>query len=190
MASYFSGVGNPGSYGGGGFGGLGDFGQSLYTGLSNAMPMLNNYYNFQDARAMDQDRMNANVAGLRASQYQNAVSGLENAGNQDEIIRLLNSQAGQQGYTQDSLSGRAPASAYYNPPAAPANTFGASQAGAVQNAGVATAPAGIVDQAFYQSLTNDPNMAATGSMYDGGTGLQMNGGGLYAAGAYNPGFRY
>ena len=66
-------------FGGGGFGGIGDFGQSLYTGLGNAMPMLTQLYNFQDANALRQDAMNAQSSSLRNQTFANGAEALKNA---------------------------------------------------------------------------------------------------------------
>ena len=66
-------------FGGGGFGGIGDFGQALYTGLGNAMPMLTQLYNFQDANALRQDAMNAQSSSLRNQTFANGAEALKNA---------------------------------------------------------------------------------------------------------------
>ena len=68
------------SYGGGGFGGIGDWGQSLYTGLGNAMPMLTNFYNFQDTNALRGQNQYAKAALLANTQYNAAADAYKNYG--------------------------------------------------------------------------------------------------------------
>ena len=77
MAGYNMTNGGSGyAFGGGGFGGLGDFGQALYFGLGQAMPMLSAVYDFQDKNALRQDAMNNAASQLRANTMDNTTNAL------------------------------------------------------------------------------------------------------------------
>ena len=78
MPGYGMYVGNPSSFGGGGIAGLGDLAPAIYTGLGNAMPMLTQYYNFQQSRMNDQLNNDAYRAQQQATKYSNEWDALKN----------------------------------------------------------------------------------------------------------------
>ena len=157
-------------YGGGGFGGIGDWGQSIYTGLGNAMPMLNQFYNFQDTNALRQDALNAAKSNMMANTMGDQNKYIDqtamNIGKMRDFATAGHNCAN--GVCVDPLSG----STYQDPNYHPvqntvANASAASQATYTPQA----LPTAAAEQLWYSSNPAQKHLSAMGLLGQENIGL-------------------
>lgn len=170
-------------YGGGGFGGLGDWGQSIYTGLGNAMPMLTQFYNFQDTNALRQDALNAAKSNMMANTMQDQNSYI------DQTARNINKMrdfatAGHNcanGVCVDPLSG----STYQDPNYHPIqNTVANASAASQSTYTPQVVPTAAAEQMWYASNPIEKRMSAMGLLGQENIGLGSSPYGRYLGGAF------
>lgn len=152
MAAYNM-VGSGGyGFGGGGFAGLGDVGQSIYTGLGNAMPMLTQFYNFQDTNALRQDALNSAKANMMANTMSDQYKYMQ----EGAAVGALNKQLYQQAdYCSNGLCTNAMTGTIYKDPnyVAPQSTVANASSAAQSNYMPQTFPTAA---ATYQWQANNP----------------------------------
>lgn len=90
-----------GSFGGGGFGGVGDIFQSMQTGFASALPIMHSLYDFQDRAVLSPYQQEANIAALNNARQQNELSAL---GGGLEMVALNNANK-KAGLTMQQLLG-------------------------------------------------------------------------------------
>ena len=170
-------------YGGGGFGGLGDWGQSIYTGLGNAMPMLNQFYNFQDTNALRQDALNTAKANMMANTMQDQNKYI------DQTARNINKMrdfatAGHNcanGVCVDPLSG----STYQDPNYHPIQNTVANASAASQSTYTPQAvPTAAAEQMWYTNNPVEKHMSTMGLLGQENIGLGTSPYGRYLGGAF------
>lgn len=101
MAAYSMFTGQPGAWGGGGFGGIGDLYPALGYGFATAIPFARSLYDLQNQVMTDPFRTEAQIAQLDAQRMQNESLGLQEAFNQ----RALRVAGNREGLTVDDLMG-------------------------------------------------------------------------------------
>lgn len=157
MAGYNMTNGGSGyAFGGGGFGGLGDFGQALYFGLGQAMPMLSAVYDFQDKNALRQDAMNNAASQLRANTMDNTTNALYGLDRNNVIMKYRHMKGN--GNFVNMPDSNEPTNFGYAAAPSTNSTFSESQGQAVQRG--ATYPQVAVQLPQAQSI-------AGGLVYDG-----------------------
>lgn len=93
-----------GSFGGGGWGGIGDIAPSFQYGLATALPIAHSMYDLQNRVMTDPYRNEATIAGLNANRSQAELNAM-NTGIQAVALNRLNNQPG---LYLDELQGRLP----------------------------------------------------------------------------------
>ena len=150
-------------YGGGGFGGLGDWGQSIYTGLGNAMPMLTQFYNFQDTNALRQDALNAAKSNMMANTMQDQNTYIDqkarNIGKLQDFATAGHSCAN--GVCVDPLSGRTYQDPNYQPVQ---NTVANASAASQSTYTPQVLPTAAAQQMWYGSNPVEKRMSAMGML--------------------------
>ena len=157
-------------YGGGGFGGLGDWGQSIYTGLGNAMPMLNQFYNFQDTNALRQDALNAAKSNMMANTMQDQNKYIDATAINIDKMRDFKTAAPNcaNGVCVDPLSG----STYQDPNYHPVQNTVANASAASQSTYTPQAlPTAAAEQMWYSSNPAQKNLSALGLLGQENIGL-------------------
>ena len=157
-------------YGGGSFGGLGDWGQSIYTGLGNAMPMLNQFYNFQDTNALRQDALNAAKSNMMANTMQDQNKYIDATAINIDKMRDFKTAAPNcaNGVCVDPLSG----STYQDPNYRPVQNTVTNASAASQSTYTPQAlPTAAAEQMWYSSNPAQKNLSALGLLGQENIGL-------------------